>query len=156
MWSLWMRYTGCYLHSSSRKTSRNQMKKIETPAFLCTDYAEIFTPTHLNQLCSGGVWLSAWARRLLFQAALHENFRLGLPVPSPLWAVFLSCSKGFLCLISCPCGRKEEGECHCVWTQWPWDRSRGILKTCFYGEGYLLPIFKLPMNSQEGWASFCG
>lgn len=91
------------LHGSSRNTRGSQMEKIETPAFLCTDYAEIFTPTHLNQLCSGKVWLLAWARKLLFQAAQHENFRLGLPVLSPLWAVFLSCSKGFLCLICCPC-----------------------------------------------------
>lgn len=90
------------LHGSSRNTSRNQMQKIETPAFLCTDYAEIFTPTYLNQLCSGEVWLLEWARKLLFQAAQHENFRLGLPI-FPLWAVFLSCSKGFLCLICCPC-----------------------------------------------------
>lgn len=137
MWSLWMSYTGCYLHGSSGNTSRNQMEKIETSAFLCMDYVEIFTPTHLNQICSGEVWLLAWARKLLFQAALHENFRLGLPVCAPLWAVFLSCSKEFLWLICCPCGKEElddlsEGKgCHHVWTQWPWDRSRGILKTCF-------------------------
>lgn len=161
MWSPWVTYKGCYLHDC-RNTSRNQMEKIETPAFLCTNYTEIFTPTHLNQLYSGAVWFLAWARKVLFQAAWHENFRLGLPILSHLWAVFLSCSKGFLCLICChSCGRKElydlseEGECLCVWTQWPWGRSRGILKTCFQGEGYFLPIFKLPMNSQESWASFC-
>lgn len=44
----------------------------------------------------------------MFQGALHENCRLGVASYSSCvgW-VSLTCSKGFLCHIRCPCGRIE-------------------------------------------------